>query len=77
MESYKPHQLQFSDFADLAEKYDYFLFDCDGVLWVGDQTIEHSFSALNYLIDNNKKVYFLTNAAMRSRTELMNQKLIR
>lgn len=56
-------EIQFSDFAQLAERYDYFLFDCDGVLWVGSKPVEHSFAALDYLIKaRNKKVFLITNA---------------
>jgi 4-nitrophenyl phosphatase len=55
--------IQFSDFADLADRYDYFLFDCDGVLWVGSKPVEHSFAALDYLINvKSKKVFLITNA---------------
>lgn len=40
---------QFLDLKDLVEKYDFFLFDCDGVLWHGDQEIEQAFAALRYI----------------------------
>ena len=33
----------FADLADLIERYDYFMFDCDGVLWHGDKQIEKAF----------------------------------
>jgi ribonucleotide monophosphatase NagD (HAD superfamily) len=33
-------------FDDLIAKYDYFLFDCDGVLWHGADQIDGSFDAL-------------------------------
>jgi 4-nitrophenyl phosphatase len=69
-------EIVFSDFADLADKYDYFLFDCDGVLWVGSKPVEHSFAALDYLIKTKlKKVFLITNATQRSRKELMLTKL--
>lgn len=41
--------MEYSRFADLASKYDYFLFDCDGVLWIGKDSIEGSFDALRML----------------------------
>lgn len=59
--------LTFSDFSDLANHYDYFLLDCDGVLWLGEKPIAHSFPALDYLISKNKKVFLLTNGTQRSR----------
>jgi 4-nitrophenyl phosphatase len=40
---------QFLDLKDLVEKYDFFLFDCDGVLWHGDHEIEQAFAALRYI----------------------------
>ena len=55
--------LQFTDLAELADKYEYFLLDCDGVLWVGSKAVEHSFDALDYLIQKRgKRVFLVTNA---------------
>lgn len=36
-----------------------FLFDCDGVLWKGDQVIEKATETVNYLIESGKHVYFV------------------
>ena len=48
----------------LAEKYDYFLFDCDGVLWNGDTMhIGQSFRNIEWLESIGKKCYFITNSA--------------
>lgn len=53
--------------------YEYFLFDCDGVLWIGNQSIEGSFDALRKLIENQKKILWMTNASLRSRAEIINK----
>jgi 4-nitrophenyl phosphatase len=58
---------KYSNFKDLANHYDYFLFDCDGVLWHGKDTIEGSFEALETLIKLDKKIIYLTNASQRTR----------
>lgn len=55
--------LTFTDFADLADKYEYFLFDCDGVIYIGDKAIRGSFAALNFLISKRKTVFLITNAS--------------
>ena len=51
------------------------MFDCDGVIWLGQRAIEGSFEALDYLISKGKKVFLLTNASYRSREELFETKL--
>lgn len=37
------------DYADLLDKYDTWLFDCDGVLWSGDKTIDGAIEVLQLL----------------------------
>jgi 4-nitrophenyl phosphatase len=55
--------IAYSDLAELADKYDYFLLDCDGVLWVGAKAVKHSFEALDFIIQKKKKkVFLITNA---------------
>ena len=36
-------------YAELIEKYDTFLFDCDGVLWTGEQVIQGVAEVMAYL----------------------------
>ena len=65
----------YSDFAVIAEKYDYFVFDCDGVLWLGAEQIPDSFPTLNYLLSIGKQCFLVTNGTQRSREEILNGKL--
>lgn len=56
-------------FAELIERYDNFVFDCDGVIWKGDVCLEVSFSTLNKLKELNKNIFFITNNSAKSRKE--------
>lgn len=57
--------------SELAKKYKYFLFDCDGVLWRGSQPIGDAFRNIEKLEDQGAKVFFVTNLAATSRSALM------
>lgn len=37
------------DYATLLDKYDTWLFDCDGVLWQGDTLVEGALEVLDYM----------------------------
>jgi 4-nitrophenyl phosphatase len=37
------------DYSKLIEKYDTWMFDCDGVLWAGDHLIDGSIEVLHLL----------------------------
>lgn len=37
------------DYSKLLERYDNFLFDCDGVLWNGDRITPGAIEVLSYL----------------------------
>lgn len=55
----------------ITKNFDTILFDCDGVLYKnGNVMIPYCKEALQYLIKNNKKIYFVTNNAEYSRIEL-------
>ena len=41
-------------YADLLDKYDTWLFDCDGVLWHGDRLIEGATEVLQMLRDHSE-----------------------
>jgi len=58
-----------ADYAELIEKYDTFLFDCDGVLWNGDHVIQGVAEILGYLRSKQKSVIFVTNNASKSRQD--------
>ncbi|WP_425059613.1 hypothetical protein SCACP_02050 [Sporomusa carbonis] len=45
----------------LAEKYDVFLLDLDGVIYVGNEILPGSSEAVSRLRKMGKQVYFLTN----------------
>ncbi|KIM82733.1 hypothetical protein PILCRDRAFT_820034 [Piloderma croceum F 1598] len=55
------------DYEDLLEKYDTWMFDCDGVIWSGDHSIDGAIEALDMLRSRKKKVLFVTNNATKSR----------
>eukprot|EP01017_Pseudomicrothorax_dubius_P002625 TRINITY_DN1015_c0_g1_i1.p1 TRINITY_DN1015_c0_g1~~TRINITY_DN1015_c0_g1_i1.p1 ORF type:complete len:290 (+),score=78.62 TRINITY_DN1015_c0_g1_i1:144-1013(+) len=56
-------------FGDFIERYDVFLFDCDGVLWHGGERVAHAFETLQKLTDLGKRVLFLTNNSTLTREE--------
>ncbi|KAI0752852.1 2-phosphoglycolate phosphatase [Daedaleopsis nitida] len=55
------------DYTSLLDKYDTWLFDCDGVLWSGDTLIEGATEVLQLLRTHKKSVLFVTNNATKSR----------
>lgn len=52
---------------DIVEKYDYFIFDCDGVLWLGDHLLPLVCETLDLLKEHKKTVLFVTNNSTKSR----------
>jgi phosphoglycolate/pyridoxal phosphate phosphatase family enzyme len=59
---------------DFLDNNDNFLFDCDGVLWLGNSLIEGADSVIELLKKLGKKVFFVTNNSSKSRVG--NQKKI-
>lgn len=53
----------------ILDKYDYFLFDCDGVLWLGDHLLPHVVETLELLQSRGKTVLFVTNNSTKCREE--------
>lgn len=51
------------DRIKLLDNYDTFLFDADGVLWLGDRVIEGAVDALNQLVSMEKRVILISNNA--------------
>lgn len=50
-----------------------FLFDCDGVLYRGTDPMPDASQTIKSLLSNGKRVFFVTNNAGSSRTELKNK----
>ena len=51
----------------LIESVDCFIFDCDGVIWKGDKLIEGVPETLDFLREQGKKLFFVTNNSTKSR----------
>lgn len=51
------------------EKFDVYLFDCDGVLWSGDHLFEGTVEVLELLRGKGKQVIFVTNNSTKSRAD--------
>jgi len=65
MEPYKPN---WSSVKQLAKLYDYFIFDCDGVVWHGEDIhIGQAFRNIEWLESQGKQVFFVTNNSSISR----------
>lgn len=54
---------------DLVEKYDTFLFDCDGVIWIGNELLPKVSETLKMLQDKGKKPIFVSNNSTKDRNE--------
>ncbi|CAI4312939.1 CCT_1a_G0006690.mRNA.1.CDS.1 [Saccharomyces cerevisiae] len=52
---------------EFLDRYDAFLFDCDGVLWLGSQALPYTLEILNLLKQLGKQLIFVTNNSTKSR----------
>ncbi|VDM37373.1 unnamed protein product [Toxocara canis] len=66
-----PRPLDSISFAELQHEIDTFIFDADGVLWLGDSSIDGSPQFFNDLIKQGKQIIVLTNNSNKSRTDLI------
>ena len=68
----KDFKINWTNLRELADKYEIFLFDCDGVLWHGDKLmIGEAFRNIEWLESKGKKVFFVTNNASKSRKSMV------
>ncbi|KAJ3397373.1 hypothetical protein HDU92_008364 [Lobulomyces angularis] len=51
------------------DKFDTFLLDCDGVIWLGNSLIPNVCQTLNLLRKMNKRIIFVSNNSTKSRKE--------
>ena len=64
----EPKKLHGADAADLLNKTDCFIFDCDGVIWKGDFLVNDQVpGVLEKLRAMGKKIFFVTNNSTKSR----------
>ncbi|MEQ2207033.1 hypothetical protein XENOCAPTIV_006233 [Xenoophorus captivus] len=57
----------------LLEAKDFFLFDCDGVIWHGENAITGAAKVVSALIRRGKNVVFVTNNSTRPRENYVNK----
>ena len=57
------------DMIQFVDRYDNFLFDCDGVLWRAGAELPNAAAALSMLRRRGKRVFFVTNNSSKSRDE--------
>lgn len=55
----------------LIDSYDYFLFDCDGVIWTGSKLLPYVDETIALLKKKGKKVYFVTNNSTKLRDDYL------
>ncbi|KAK5664064.1 hypothetical protein OQA88_278 [Cercophora sp. LCS_1] len=56
---------------EFIDKFDVFLFDCDGVIWSGDHVFEGVIETLELLRSKGKKTIFVTNNSTKSRGQYL------
>lgn len=54
-------------YIDFLSRFDTFLFDCDGVIWHGNDMIPNVKSVLSQLVATGKRIMFVTNNSSKSR----------
>ncbi|CAD6887178.1 unnamed protein product [Tilletia controversa] len=57
------------EYEELVNRYDTFLFDCDGVIWEGSELIPGAKSVMDKLRAKGKDIIFVTNNATKSRKD--------
>ncbi|KAG5977527.1 hypothetical protein E4U55_006722 [Claviceps digitariae] len=58
---------------DFIDKFDTFLFDCDGVLWSGDHVFEGVPETIRMLKERGKRTVFVTNNSTKSRQDYLHK----
>ncbi|KAK6201523.1 p-Nitrophenyl phosphatase [Scheffersomyces amazonensis] len=57
----------------LIDRYDNFLFDCDGVIWLDEKAIPGVLRTIEYLESKGKKYVFVTNNSSKSRSDYVHK----
>lgn len=59
-----------NSFIDITHKYEYFIFDCDGVIWRESNILQSTVDAIKKLQSEDKKIFFLSNTNKSSRYDM-------
>merc|ERR1712071_515620 len=54
-----------------VDSFDTILVDCDGVLWAGSKLISNSVETINFLKENGKQVFYVTNNSTKTRSQYL------
>ncbi|PVU98526.1 hypothetical protein BB559_001502 [Furculomyces boomerangus] len=57
------------EYRKLVDSYDTFLFDCDGVIWLGSELIPGVKEVISFLKSSNKNLLYVTNNSTVSRKD--------
>ncbi|XP_055626765.1 glycerol-3-phosphate phosphatase-like [Toxorhynchites rutilus septentrionalis] len=60
-----------SEIKDWINTFDTVLTDCDGVIWVDNTPLPFATDVINKFIENNKKLFFVTNNSTKTRNEFV------
>ena len=47
--------------SEIVDKYEYFIFDCDGVIWNGPDVIKEAVEFIKKLYELKKSIFYLSN----------------
>lgn len=65
--------IRLNSFEEVINKYQYFVFDCDGVVWRESKPLPNAVETIKKLKILNKDFYFLSNTNKNSRGDLQNK----
>lgn len=63
--------LSATEIKEWLNSFDTVLTDCDGVIWVDNNTLPHATEVINKFIENGKKMFFVTNNSTKTRPEFV------
>lgn len=63
--------LSATEIKEWINSFDTVLTDCDGVIWVDNNTLPQATDVINKFIENGKKLFFVTNNSTKTRPEFV------
>ncbi len=59
-----------SKFDEIVNDYDYYIFDCDGVIWDENKIIQSCVDMIKSLLQQKKQLFFLSNTNQKSKLDV-------